>query len=150
MEYSYTTDIQQVNAWSLVNVLFISVIELETNIGIVSAIGNKQKKSIKMEADAREEGYRYWVTNVLLSSLFFINHQLDLVFVTKASKHMKKKRKEETTNKQQTTHQHVTELWTNRPFTAYNCCLAEQQQNIHAKYTQINPFPTQIKPLRLC
>lgn len=39
-----------------------------------------------------ERGYRYRVTNILTAPCFFINHQLDLVFVTKASKQAKQKK----------------------------------------------------------
>lgn len=61
--------------------------------------------------DTREGGYRFRVTNILLNSLFFINHQLDLVFVTKASKHEEEEEEERKKNNQQVrTHQYATEL----------------------------------------
>lgn len=59
--------------------------------------------------DTREGGYRFRVTNILLNSLFFINHQLDLVFVTKASKHEEEEERKKN-NQQVRTHQYATEL----------------------------------------
>lgn len=58
--------------------------------------------------DTREGGYRFRVTNILLNSLF-INHQLDLVFVTKASKHEEEEERKKN-NQQVRTHQYATEL----------------------------------------
>lgn len=60
--------------------------------------------------DTREGGYRFRVTNILLNSLFFINHQLDLVFVTKASKNEEEEEERKKNNQQVRTHQYATEL----------------------------------------